>query len=195
MKIRKVPVGEIKPAAYNPRKDLQPGDPEYERLRRSIGRFDIVEPLVWNKKTGNLVGGHQRFKILLERGDKKVEVSVVDLDDNDEAALNVALNKISGEWDITKLTEILSELDANGYDATYTGFDEDEMARLLAGEWGLDEKGESEEFEPGSGDLDPGDDRYQEQFAVICMCTDEAHQEKVYEELQEQGYDCKVVVT
>jgi len=132
MKIVRLPIGRINPAAYNPRKDLQPADPEYQRLLRSIERWDLVEPLVWNERSGNLVGGHQRLKILRARGDADVDVSVVDLDPNDEAALNVALNKISGEWDIPKLSDLLSELDANGFDATLTGFDLKELEGLLA---------------------------------------------------------------
>ena len=132
IRIDRLPISRINPAAYNPRKDLRPGDPEYERLLRSVERWDLVEPLVWNTRSGNLVGGHQRLKILQARGDSDVDVSVVDLDTDDEAALNVALNKISGEWDIPKLSDLLSELDANGFDATLTGFDLQELEGLLA---------------------------------------------------------------
>ena len=70
--IRNIPIGKIKPAAYNPRKDLQTGDAEYQKLLKSLDEFDCVEPLIWNRRTGNLVGGHQRFKILLARGDREV---------------------------------------------------------------------------------------------------------------------------
>jgi DNA modification methylase len=112
---------------------LSPSDPEYVRLQRSIERWDIVQPLVWNQTTGNLVGGHQRLKILAARGDSEVTVSVVELGEQDEAALNVALNKISGDWDMKRLGDVLSELDGNGYDATLTGFDVDELADILGG--------------------------------------------------------------
>ena len=96
MIIENVPIDSIKSSAYNPRKDLKPGDPEYETIKKSIDEFGFVEPLIWNRKTGNLVGGHQRFKILQERGDKLITVSVVELDTTKEKALNIALNKISG---------------------------------------------------------------------------------------------------
>jgi len=129
--IKKISVNLVNVAKYNPRKDLQPGDPEYERLKRSVERWDLVEPLVWNKRSGNLVGGHQRLKILTARGDSDVDVSVVDLDSQDEAALNIALNKIGGEWDMPKLTDLLSELDGHGFDATFTGFDGDELENIL----------------------------------------------------------------
>jgi ParB-like chromosome segregation protein Spo0J len=62
---------------------------------------------VWNERTGNLIGGHQRLKVLKERGDGEVEVSVVDLDKTKEKALNLALNKISGDWDYPKLKDVL----------------------------------------------------------------------------------------
>ena len=68
MTIKKVPVSAIKPAQYNPRKDLKPGDQAYEKLKRSMTEFGYVEPIVWNEETGNIVGGHQRYKILLEAG-------------------------------------------------------------------------------------------------------------------------------
>lgn len=131
MEVRKVPIDQIIPAAYNPRKDLQPGDEEYEQIRRSIDRFGFVEPLVWNQRTGNLVGGHQRFKILVEQGLKEVEVSVVDLDDDEERALNLALNKIQGDWDEDKLQDVLAELDLHGFDLSLTGFSDQEIDYLL----------------------------------------------------------------
>ncbi|MET3508554.1 ParB N-terminal domain-containing protein [Halalkalibacter oceani] len=110
MNIMAIPVTKINPAPYNPRVDLQPGDPEYEKLQRSINEFGYVEPLVWNERTGNLVGGHQRFKILLESNPSHIDVSVVDLDLEKEKALNIALNKISGDWDEEKLALVLKDL-------------------------------------------------------------------------------------
>ena len=111
MDIRKVPVGQLNPAPYNPRRDLQPGDPAYEKLSRSINEFGCVEPIVWNERTGNVVGGHQRLKVLRESGLSEVEASVVDLDPDREKALNLALNKITGSWDDTRLAELLRELE------------------------------------------------------------------------------------
>lgn len=132
MDVKKVPVSKINPAAYNPRKDLEPGDPEYEKLKRSIEEFGFVEPLVWNRRTGNLVGGHQRFKILVnELGATEVEVSAVDLDPVREKALNIALNKIQGEWDMPKLKDLLQEIDTGEIDIEITGFSESEIEALM----------------------------------------------------------------
>lgn len=147
MEIRKIPVSQINPAAYNPRLDLKPGDPEYEKLKRSIDEFGYVEPCVWNERTGNLVGGHQRFKILLEKGEQEVLCSVVDLDDEREKALNIALNKISGNWDLPKLKDLLEELDTGNIDIELTGFTEDEIADLMT-QFHVEEETEEDDFDP-----------------------------------------------
>ena len=68
MLIEKVSSSKLNPAAYNPRRDLKPGDKDYEKLKRSISEFGYVEPVIWNKTTGNVVGGHQRLKVLRGRG-------------------------------------------------------------------------------------------------------------------------------
>ena len=132
MEIRRIPVKQINIAPYNPRKDLKPGDVEYENLKQSISEFGFVEPLVWNEATGNLVGGHQRLKILKELGATEVEVSVVNLTPEREKALNVALNKIQGSWDDNKLGELLGELQEKGI-AELTGFSEEEVNSIVEG--------------------------------------------------------------
>ena len=129
MEIRKVKVSDLRPAEYNPRQDLKPGDREYEKIVRSIDEFGYVEPIVWNETTGNIVGGHQRLKILIERGETEVEVSVVRLNEHDEKVLNVALNKITGRWDTGKLTDLLKELQAEGA-MEVTGFEDWELDAL-----------------------------------------------------------------
>ena len=129
--VRRVPVKDMKMAAYNPRKDLKPGDKEYEDLKRSMQTFGYVEQIVWNERTGNVVGGHQRLKVLKEAGVTEVGVSVVDLDKNSEKALNIALNKIKGAWDDDKLADLLQGLKAEDYDLGLTGFDDEELDGLL----------------------------------------------------------------
>src|SRR5262245_3097984 len=138
MLIREVPISEIRPAAYNPRKDLQPGDAAYDNLAKGLEKFGLVEPLVWNERSGNLVGGHQRFKILAaqQNGEGSVPVSVVDLDEIQEKALNLALNKHAGEWDYLGLAELLQEIQAAQFDlgaAGFTAADMDEIFRQQTG--------------------------------------------------------------
>lgn len=131
MEIINKKISTLKPSPYNPRVDLKPGDIEYEKLKKSILEFTCVEPIVWNKRSGNVVGGNQRLKILKELGYEETEVSVVDLDDAKEKALNLALNKIEGGWDYPILKDILIELDTGEFDIEITGFDEDEIEELL----------------------------------------------------------------
>ena len=131
MNIQKIPVSQLKAAEYNPRKDLKSGDPEYEKLRRSIEEFGYVEPVIWNKATGNVVGGHQRLKVLLQLGQAEIDCVVVELDEQREKALNVALNKVSGFWDNDKLASLISDLNAADFDVSLTGFDAAEIDALF----------------------------------------------------------------
>jgi hypothetical protein len=154
LEIKRIPLNQINPAKYNPRKDLKPGDPEYEKLKKSIDEFDLVEPLVMNKRGNVLISGHQRLKILKERGDTETEVSIVDLSPERERALNIALNKIRGDWDLPKLSELLKGLDDDLKDIT--GFDAEEIDELL----GFKEEVQEDDFDeeaPKEPITKPGD--------------------------------------
>lgn len=131
MLIKQLPISELKPADYNPRKDLQPGDADYEKLKRSLTEFGYVEPVIYNRTTGHVVGGHQRLKVLADLGHTEVDCVVVELDETREKALNVALNKISGDWDDNKLALLIADLDAADFDAELTGFDDEEIAQMI----------------------------------------------------------------
>lgn len=122
-------LSDIIPAAYNPRQTLKPGDAEYDALARSIDRFSLVEPLIVNRRNNVLVGGHQRLNVLKARGETEAEVVFVDLEDAREKALNIALNKIEGDWDFQKLEQIITEMDAE--DLPYTGFSDDEIEGII----------------------------------------------------------------
>lgn len=130
MNIKRIKLADVKPAAYNPRRQLKPGEKEYEALKASISRWSLVEPLVVNLRTGNLVGGHQRYNVLLDLGYTSAEVSVVDLDEKEEKLLNVALNKIKGQWDYSRLEEIFQEYELE--ETKVTGFTGQEIALILA---------------------------------------------------------------
>lgn len=141
MEIRRMRLDDLFPADYNPRKALKRGDPEYEKLRRSIETFSLVEPLIWNEETGRLVGGHQRLTVLRDMGISEVEVSIVHLDDGHEKALNVAMNKISGAWNNDALVALLRGLNDNM--ALLSGFSELDLEALL---------GEKKTKDKGAGD-------------------------------------------
>jgi len=132
MEILKVKVTVINPAAYNPRVDLKPGDPEYEKLKASINTFGYVDPVIWNRRTSNLVGGHQRLKILIEQGAQEIEASVVDLDLTQEKILNLALNRISNAWEPNRLAQLLQELQQTpDLDLGLTGFSVPEISQII----------------------------------------------------------------
>lgn len=148
MKIDRLSIDKLKMAEYNPRKDLKPGDAEYEKLKRSIEHFGYVEPVIVNDRTGLVVGGHQRVKVLKDLGYTEIEVVHVDLDEANEKALNIALNKISGEWDAEKLEDLLRELNLNeDLDVLLTGFDTSELDTLFSGSLDDDDETEDEDGE------------------------------------------------
>ena len=122
---------DLLPADYNPRKDLKPGDAEYEKLKRSIEQFGYVEPVIWNQTTGRVVGGHQRLKVLMDMGMTEVDCVVVEMDEDKEKALNIALNKISGDWDKDKLALLIADLQGADFDVSLTGFEPAEIDDLF----------------------------------------------------------------
>jgi ParB-like chromosome segregation protein Spo0J len=131
LEIRTLPISELKPAPYNPRRVLSPTSPAYRKLKASVAEFGLVEPLVWNELTGHVVGGHARLRVLKELGYAEVPVSVVRLTDAREKALNVVLNnqEAQGRYDPEKLADLLAEL-GDGPELELTGFDSRTLAAL-----------------------------------------------------------------
>jgi len=124
LEIRTVPLKDLKPAPYNPRRVLAVTSPAYRKLKTSLTEFGLVEPLVWNETTGHVVGGHARLRILKELGYSEVPVSVVRLTEAREKALNVVLNnqEAQGRFDPAKLVDLLEELE-HLPEFELTGFD------------------------------------------------------------------------
>ena len=110
--IRVLPIAQLIPAPYNPRRVLKPTDKEYGKLEQSLREFGLVEPLIWNERTGHVVGGHARLVILKKMGVTEVPVSVVHLTDAREKALNVVLNnqEAQSRYDPSRLADLLDEL-------------------------------------------------------------------------------------
>ena len=129
--LRMLPVSELKPAEYNPRKKLKPGDKEYKKIKNSIEEFGFAAPLVVNKDM-TIIGGHQRLSVAMDLGYTEVPCAVVDEDKTREKALNIALNKITGEWDEQMLVDLITELKDADYDLDFTGFDAPEVDTLLS---------------------------------------------------------------
>lgn len=126
MKTKTVSIERLKYAPYNPRKIKKA---EFEKLKRSIEKFGYVAPIIWNRATGHVVGGNQRLKALKELGYEEVEVVEVEMSLEEEKALNIALNKISGEWDFPILKEVLESLDMDLQELT--GWDSEEIDAII----------------------------------------------------------------
>jgi len=160
-------------APWNPR---QMPDDQAEALKRSVQEFGTVEPIVVNRTTGNIVGGHMRLDALLALGETETDVVVVELTEEREKALNIALNRISGEWQEDRLGELLRELQESG-DVGLTGFSQEELAELL-------NKENKEEI-----DSVPITSLRE----VVVECESEKEQERVFNQLSEMGLKCRIL--
>lgn len=151
MEIVKVDINELICPEYNPR---QITDDEMGKLKNSINEFGYVAPIIVNKHNNHIVGGNQRYEALKSLGYTDVDVIFVDEPDlNREKALNIALNKISGEWDFVKLADILDDLELNDFDISLTGFDELELE-----DFGIEDPTEHEPAEIVEDDYEEPDD-------------------------------------
>ncbi len=108
---RKMKIADLQPAAYNPRKI---SDAAMKGLTASVERFGLVQPIIWNRRTERVVGGHQRLKVLVAEGIEETDVIVVDLPESEEKALNLSLNNpsIAGEF-TDDLDSLLAEVQAD----------------------------------------------------------------------------------
>ena len=146
MDFEQINITDIVPAPYNPRTI---SSRDKEKLRNSLEEFGLVDPIVINLKNNQIIGGHQRYDAILDQylldGDFDKKLNLIRLgdigwvfteteltisDENAEKALNIALNKISGEWDFEKLEEVFNDLQVDDYDVDLTGFDNEELMDL-----------------------------------------------------------------
>jgi ParB-like chromosome segregation protein Spo0J len=118
MEKKQIAIEKLNPAEYNPR-IMYPE--EMEQLKESINKFGLVEPIIVNKDM-TVIGGHQRLKAVTEMGWEVADCVVLDLSKKEEKILNLALNKISGVWDETKLADLIYELQNEAM-----GFSEEEV--------------------------------------------------------------------
>jgi DNA modification methylase len=141
-----IKVSEVKAAEYNPRKI---SEKDYNNLKKSVKTFGILRPLIINKNTGNLISGHQLLKVLTDEGIEETDAIFLDLTIEQEKALNLAMNKISGEFEEDKLIEILQQIDESNQDLLgHTGFGTEEINYLL----GLKEKDKEKIFAKSAED-------------------------------------------
>ena len=119
---------ELTPASYNPRKISSDA---LGRLTKSLSELGNLQPITWNAKTGNIVGGHQRLKCYSALNKEEVQVWAVWLDEQQEKAANIALNKLSGDFDLPALKDLFEGLDTGEIDLDITGFGELEIAEMM----------------------------------------------------------------
>lgn len=167
MIIEKKKISDLIPAPYNPRQSTAKQE---QHLKESLEKFGLVEPIIYNKQTGYIVGGHFRVRELKKLGIKEVECVIVDLNEADEKELNIRLNANTGSWDWDTL--------ANDW----------EVVDLEA--WGLD----IPQFDEGNDeDLEDLSDKIKSMFKIEVICKDEQEQEKTYNKLIEQNYECRLL--
>lgn len=169
MKIEKIKITKIEPAKYNPRKI---NDNDYTKLEKSINEFGLVDPIIINLKNNRIIGGHQRYKVLLDT-DKNQELNLLRFGDigwifneteftvqseGHEKALNLSLNKISGEWDEPKLNELIEDLKLQNFNIDLTGFDDVELEDLFPeSPVDVEEDDFESEIDEDEVDINPGD--------------------------------------
>jgi len=130
MEFKKLKISDLKPASYNPRKALKPGDKEYEKIKNSIQEFGYVEPVIVNDDM-TIIGGHQRCTVLQDLGYTEIDCIVISVDKTKEKALNIALNKITGEWNKELLADLIADLQDSDFDVSFTGFEPPEIEQLF----------------------------------------------------------------
>ena len=130
MEFKKLKIKDLVPAAYNPRKKLKPGDKEYEKIKNSITEFGYVDPVIVNTDF-TIIGGHQRVTVLEALGYEEIDCIVIEIDKQKEKALNIALNKITGEWNKELLADLIQDLQNSDFDVSFIGFEPPEIEQLF----------------------------------------------------------------
>jgi|TARA_R100000479_G_scaffold153665_1_gene89606 site-specific DNA-methyltransferase (adenine-specific) len=166
MKIEKIKLEELKLAEYNPRKM---SDKQYKDLKASLEKFGLVDPIIINSDN-TVVGGHQRLRIMRELGAEYVPTVRVNLSKQDEMELNIRLNKNSGEFDLDVLANNfeVDELKDWGFKDIELGFNIDKLPNDLS-------------------------DKLELQYKIEVDVTSEKEQEKLYNDLTNKGYTCRIL--
>lgn len=180
MEIHKVPINTLTSPDWNPR---QITEEELTKLENSLKEFGYIEPIIVNDVNNHIVGGNQRCKALRQLGYEEVDVVYVHIEDlAKEKACNVALNKISGEWDYDKLNIVLDELELSPIDITLTGFDDIELGEMDNEDYGFVE---DEIQEPTTEE--------KSLFKIVIEFETESEQEEYYNKFIDEGLNCRIL--
>jgi len=181
MKIAEVKTADLAKARadYNPRRI---SDDDMTSLRRSIRFFGVVEPIVFNRRTRRVVGGHQRIEAALLENKPTLPTLEIDIDEPTEKQLNLALNRIGGTWDETALGRVLAELNAAGVDMANTGFRPGEIEKFIAATRASDEAADQAPDLPVKATAKPGDIWELDEHRILCAdSSDQKAVERVLE--------------
>jgi len=180
IKIETKRLADLVPADYNPRAIT---DESLAGLGASIHSFGMLEPIIWNKRTKRLVGGHQRLKALEAMGETETDVVVVSLSAAKEKAANIALNNphIQGEF-TDALQDILGEIQEGDLDL----FGDLRLDYLLTPE---------EDSSDAAGDGDQTDLGFGIAHQILVTCKDEGDQGELLERLEKEGYECRPLMS
>lgn len=190
MDFEDIKLTDIVPAEYNPRRI---SEDEFKSLSNSIAEFGLVDPIIINLNNNKIIGGHQRYDVLMnehlnnnEMYDTLKLIKLGDIgwvfsedsltvkDESHEKALNIALNKISGEWDNEKLQELFVDLDMSGFDVNLTGFDDIEIKHLkFENDILFDEDGDFELRESDLADIEEEEDETAPKYITCPYCNKE----------------------
>jgi len=194
-------IKDLNPAEYNPRKI---SDKQLELLDKSMKEYGDLSGIVFNVATGNIIGGHQRTKLLnpeaiiqkesyqdetgttaigyVITSEGKFSYREVNWTEQKEKAANIAANKGGGEWDFTKLKDLMEDLDDGQFDLELTGFDTQEIENLMTFV-SEDKKNESKDLS----------DRISTSFKIEIECESELLQEDLFNEFQQRGFKCRIL--
>lgn len=184
MKIEKVKLSDLNSPSWNPRYIT---DEDFRKLKNSLETFGYVDPIIVNKHNMNIVGGNQRYQALKKLGYKEIDVIFIDEPNLDkEKALNISLNKISGDWDTEKLNTLLEEIELSEVDVSLTGFDDFEIMEMSL----LNEFNQINFDDLNENDLAKDVDKQDKVYEIIIKCLDDNDQNNIYNKLKKMGYNC-----
>lgn len=184
MKIEKVKLSDLNSPSWNPRYIT---DEDFKKLKNSIETFGYVDPIIVNKHNMNIVGGNQRYQALKKLGYKEIDVVFINEPNLDkEKALNISLNKISGEWDTIKLNKLFEEVELSEVDVSLTGFDDFEIMEMSL----LNEFNQINFDDLNENDLAKDADKQDKVYEIIIKCLDDNDQNNIYNKLKKMGYNC-----
>jgi hypothetical protein len=164
-------ISDLRPDPANPRTITQAAS---KALRASLKRFGLVQPVIVNERTGNVVGGHQRVAAARANGETEIDVAVGDWSPADERALNVTLNNLAAQGTFEGVASYLS-----GVDMGLATLKELRLDVLVLGDDGDEKKSTSDR---------------QLEYRVVISCVDETHQAELLERFDAEGLSAKPLI-